>query len=77
LTAGGRVLCTVAVSNTLQDAQRKAYEAVQQITFENAQYRKDIADKAFRFVILYQASFTHRKTHLASSQRVISNIVIG
>ncbi len=43
-------MCTVAVSNTLQDAQRKAYEAVQKITFENAQYRKDIGDKAFRFV---------------------------
>ena len=48
LTAGGRVLCTVAVASTLQDAQRKAYEAVQQITFENVHYRKDIADKAFR-----------------------------
>ena len=50
LTAGGRVLCTVAVSSTLEDARRKAYEAVQQISFEKAYYRKDIANRALRFV---------------------------
>ena len=52
MTAGGRVLCAVAVSDTLKDAQRKAYEGVKQIHFKKAYYRNDIADKAFRFVAL-------------------------
>ena len=50
------MLCTVAVSNNLEDAQKKAYQAVQEITFEDAHYRKDIASKGLRFVMLPKIS---------------------
>lgn len=43
------MLCAVALSSCLQDAQRKAYKAVKKISFQNVYYRKDIAEKAFRF----------------------------
>lgn len=42
---GGRVLGVTALGNTVADAQRKAYEAVNKITFEGAWHRSDIADK--------------------------------
>ena len=48
MTSGGRVLCAVGIADSVVHAQKKAYEAVAEITFENAQYRKDIADKALR-----------------------------
>ena len=48
LTAGGRVLCTVAISNTIEDAQKKVYHAVKEISFCDVYYRNDIGDKAFR-----------------------------
>jgi len=41
-TAGGRVLGVTAVGNDLNEALRKAYAAVEKISFEGAQYRKDI-----------------------------------
>lgn len=55
MTDGGRVLCAVAVANTLEDAQKKAYEAVREITFQNAHYRKDIGCKGLRFVTLLKS----------------------
>jgi phosphoribosylamine--glycine ligase len=48
LTDGGRVLGVTALGDTLQDAKRKAYEAIQKIHFQGAFYRKDIADKALK-----------------------------
>ena len=42
VTAGGRVLGVTAVADTLDAALEKAYEAVGDIHFENAHYRKDI-----------------------------------
>jgi phosphoribosylamine---glycine ligase len=42
LTAGGRVLGVTALGDTLADARRVAYEAVEQIRFEGAYYRKDL-----------------------------------
>jgi phosphoribosylamine--glycine ligase len=46
VTDGGRVLGVTALGDTLADAKRKAYEAVQKINFQGAFYRRDIADKA-------------------------------
>jgi len=41
-TNGGRVLGVTAVDDTLESALKKAYEAVEKISFEGAHYRKDI-----------------------------------
>ena len=46
LTDGGRVLGITALGDTLEDAQRRAYEAVRKIHFQGALYRNDIGDKA-------------------------------
>ncbi len=48
VTAGGRVLGVTAIGETIADAKKQAYEAVGKISFEGAQYRRDIADKAIR-----------------------------
>ena len=42
ITAGGRVLGITALGNTLEDALKTAYTAVEKITFDGVQYRKDI-----------------------------------
>ena len=42
VTAGGRVLGVTALGDTLADARRKAYAAVERIHFEGAQYRTDL-----------------------------------
>jgi len=47
VTAGGRVLAVTALGADLQTAVGRAYEAVAAITFEGAQYRTDIARRAF------------------------------
>lgn len=47
-TAGGRVLGVVGMGSTLQSALDIAYNRVAQITFDGAQYRKDIGRKAFK-----------------------------
>ena len=41
-TNGGRVLGVTALAPTLDEALDKAYDAVEQIDFEDAHYRKDI-----------------------------------
>jgi len=46
ITNGGRVLCVVALGNTVKDAQTKAYELTSQIHWPNAYYRKDIGYRA-------------------------------
>ena len=46
ITNGGRVLGVSAVSNTLEEALIKAYKAIEKISFEGMQYRKDIGKKA-------------------------------
>lgn len=45
-TKGGRVLNVTAIGNDIKDAQKKAYEAVEKISFEGVYYRKDIASSA-------------------------------
>lgn len=42
-TAGGRVLCVTAFGDTIEEANDKAYANVEKISFEGAQYRKDIS----------------------------------
>ncbi|MDD5459509.1 MAG: phosphoribosylamine--glycine ligase [Phycisphaerae bacterium] len=46
VTSGGRVLGVTALGDTIENAQRQAYKAVDKIKFEGAYYRKDIAAKA-------------------------------
>jgi phosphoribosylamine---glycine ligase len=46
VTNGGRVLGVTALGKNLSDAQQNAYALVEQIRFEGAHYRKDIAAKA-------------------------------
>jgi phosphoribosylamine--glycine ligase len=48
MTNGGRVLGVTAWAKDLPAARAKAYEAVECIQFEGAQYRRDIAAKALR-----------------------------
>jgi phosphoribosylamine---glycine ligase len=50
LTNGGRVLGVTALGKDLRSAQALAYEAVARISFEGAQFRKDIASKGIRVV---------------------------
>lgn len=47
-TAGGRVLGVTARAATLQAAVDRVYEAVAQIQFDGAHYRKDIAARSLR-----------------------------
>ena len=44
--SGGRVLCVTALANTVAEAQKKAYAAVDGIHFDGMQYRRDIGYRA-------------------------------
>jgi phosphoribosylamine--glycine ligase len=46
VTDGGRVLGVTALGDTLLEAKRKAYEAVEKIHYQGAHWRRDIGDKA-------------------------------
>jgi phosphoribosylamine--glycine ligase len=46
VTSGGRVLCVTALGATVSEAQRRAYEVVNQIRWAGAQYRHDIGYRA-------------------------------
>jgi phosphoribosylamine---glycine ligase len=48
VTSGGRVLCVTALGETIKLAQKRAYEAVAQIQWADAQYRKDIGWRAVK-----------------------------
>ena len=50
VTNGGRVLNVCAYGKDLKSAKDRVYEAVSKIRFEGMQFRKDIGDKAFRFL---------------------------
>jgi phosphoribosylamine--glycine ligase len=41
-TSGGRVLCVVGLGDSVKMAQKQAYEAVDKIHFDGAQFRRDI-----------------------------------
>jgi phosphoribosylamine--glycine ligase len=47
VTSGGRVLGVTALGGDLKSAQAAAYAAVEKINFAGAQFRRDIAAKAF------------------------------
>jgi phosphoribosylamine--glycine ligase len=42
VTAGGRVLCVTGLGRTRQAALARAYEVVENISFDGMQYRRDI-----------------------------------
>lgn len=46
VTSGGRVLCAVALGNSVSKAQQKAYEVVKQISWDGVYYRNDIGHRA-------------------------------
>jgi phosphoribosylamine--glycine ligase len=46
LSAGGRVLCVTALGESVEQAQRRAYELLRGIRFDGAQYRRDIGHRA-------------------------------
>jgi phosphoribosylamine--glycine ligase len=50
VTNGGRVLGVTALGGGLAQARDRAYEAVQKIQFDGAQFRRDIAAKALQWM---------------------------
>ena len=46
VTAGGRVLCATALGNTVTEAQQRAYQLVDEISWQGMEYRTDIAYRA-------------------------------
>ena len=47
-TFGGRVLCIVGMGDSVKVAQKQAYQAVDQIRFDGAQFRRDIGWRAVK-----------------------------
>ena len=50
VNAGGRVLGVTALGNTISAAKLQAYTAVRHIRWQGAWCRKDISDKALKYV---------------------------
>jgi phosphoribosylamine--glycine ligase len=48
VTDGGRVLGVTALGDSVEKAAQRAYEAIQRIHFDGAQFRRDIAARAIR-----------------------------
>ena len=48
VTAGGRVLCAVALGNSVTEAQKKAYDLVEEINWKDVYYRTDIGYRAVK-----------------------------
>ncbi len=46
ITSGGRVLCITALGDTVSAAQKRAYEGLKQVTWEQAYFRTDIGHRA-------------------------------
>ena len=47
-TSGGRVLCVTALGESVKTAQQRAYEVLQDIRFDGAQFRGDIGHRAIK-----------------------------
>jgi len=45
-TSGGRVLCVTVLADSVKQAQQRAYEVAARVSFDGAQYRKDIGFRA-------------------------------
>ena len=48
VTNGGRVLGVTAKDATIKGAIEKAYQAVEKISFDNMQFRRDIGARALK-----------------------------
>jgi len=48
VVTGGRVLCVTALGDTVRAAQKRAYEAADQVAFDGAQMRRDIGHRALK-----------------------------
>ncbi|MGE5651651.1 phosphoribosylamine--glycine ligase [Noviherbaspirillum sp. UKPF54] len=48
VTSGGRVLCVVGLGDSVRIAQKHAYDAVDKIHFDGAQFRRDIGWRALK-----------------------------
>jgi phosphoribosylamine--glycine ligase len=48
LAAGGRVLCVSVLGDSVKQAQHRAYEVLEGIHFDGAQYRRDIGYRAIK-----------------------------
>jgi len=48
ITSGGRVLCVVGLGDSVRIAQKHAYDVVDQIRFDGAQFRRDIGWRALK-----------------------------
>ncbi len=48
VTAGGRVLSVTALGETIEEAKRRCYHAVERISWEGVHYRRDIGDRALK-----------------------------
>jgi phosphoribosylamine--glycine ligase len=46
VTCGGRVLCAVGLGDSVEAAQRQAYELTSAISWDGVQYRRDIGYRA-------------------------------
>jgi len=51
ITNGGRVLGVASLGDTLGQAQKKVYQAIGNIHFEKMHYRRDIGNKALKYVM--------------------------
>ena len=47
-TSGGRVLCVVGLGDSVKVAQKHAYDAIEHIRFDGAQFRSDIGWRAIK-----------------------------
>jgi phosphoribosylamine---glycine ligase len=48
VTNGGRVMCVTALGDALRIARTRAYEAVERITFDGMQFRRDIGHRGLK-----------------------------
>jgi len=48
VSSGGRVLCVTALGDSVKMAQQRAYEVLNGIRFDGAQYRRDIGYRAIK-----------------------------
>jgi phosphoribosylamine--glycine ligase len=48
VTSGGRVFCATALGNNLKEAQSRAYNLVDKVSFDGAFCRRDIGFKGIK-----------------------------
>jgi phosphoribosylamine--glycine ligase len=49
VASGGRVLCVTALGETVRAAQKRAYDAVDEVAFDGMQFRRDIGYRALGY----------------------------